>query len=442
MQLRFLGAAGEVTGSCFNLITANSNILVDCGLFQGQNDKAKNDALIQTDVPAIKYLFLTHAHLDHVGRLGRLLSQDFQGQIVTTAPTLDLARLVLEDAAHLNNRSDEKSDLFDITKITVALNNAKIIKYFENFKFDDVAVKFIDAGHILGSASLIVETEGKRLVFSGDIGNPPVPLLSPPQIPLDADYVVMESTYGGRIHESTPERHLILKNLITSALKEQGTILMPSFAIERTQEVLSELNGLIESKQLPRFPVYLDSPMAYSATKLFAKYRNWFNPQTRSKILQGDDVFHFPGLKIIKDANESKALNLDETPKLIIAGAGMMNGGRIVHHLKRWAPRSNTVIIIIGYQVEGTLGRQIYDGTRSVKINGDIVKINAKVKAIGAYSSHADQAKLLQWLSRSKPTNTFIVHGETQQSSSLARAIKQQYNLTTTFPVLNQTFEF
>lgn len=444
MTIKFLGAAREVTGSCYALTEAGATVLIDAGLFQGTDDVAKNLASPDINLAAARYLVLTHAHLDHTGRIGSLIRHGFNGKIIATAPTIELTKLIIEDAAHLAHEKNRQIlKIFDLAAIINRLNSAVAVKYNQKINLGDLSITLIDSGHILGSGSVIVETPKQKVIFSGDIGNPPVPLLNPPQSPEGIDYAIIESTYGGRVHESADLRKNLLAEYIGATLKNQGTILIPVFAVERTQEILSELNDLINSKRLPRFPVYLDSPMAIRATRLFTKYQSWFNPGFRDRIMHGDDPFWFPGLKLVKTTEESKAINLEVAPKLIIAGSGMLTGGRILHHLKHWGEKSNTLLLIIGYLVKGTLGRKIYDGTRNININGNQIRINATVKAIGAYSAHADQPKLIDWLAanQSPIKKVFIIHGELDQSKSLGAKINNQLGIPYEIPALNSICE-
>lgn len=299
-----------------------------------------------------------------------------------------------------------------------------------------------DAGHILGSSIIQIELEGQSLVFSGDLGNPPVYILRPTEIPDPSTVLVIESTYGDTVHKSREESEKKLTSTIRSCILNNGVLLVPAFAIERTQEILYHLNKLIEDGQLPKFPIFLDSPMAQHATEVFRKYPEYYNFDSLKRIAQNDDLFDFPGLNITTTRSESMMINECPPPKMIIAGSGMMHGGRIRHHLKRYITESSTNLLIIGFQVEGTLGRQLLDGAKSIRLFGKRLPVKASITSINGFSAHSDQPKLLHWIkSFQKPPKTiFITHGEINQQLGLAEAIESQLKLATNIPTYRSSY--
>jgi len=316
-----------------------------------------------------------------------------------------------------------------------------------------------DAGHILGSSIVEIRwrdktqntnnksqtSEFERIYFTGDLGNPPTPLLKPPYFPTDADYVVIESAYGSRVHEDRDERKNILQKVIVETIHRGGVLMVPSFAMERTQELLYELNGLFNSGKIPRVPVFVDSPLATNLTEVYRKHSDYFNKETMYIIESGDDIFNFPGLKFTRSAEESKQINDIPPPKIIIAGSGMSTGGRILHHERRYLPDPNSTILFIGYQVKDSLGRRILDGEKEVKIFGEKVAVNCKVEAIGGYSAHADQKMLLEWVKAAngggKLKKVFVVQGEEDSSLALARKIERALEVDAIVPKQGESFE-
>lgn len=448
MKITFLGAAQEVTGSHYLIeLDSGFKFVVDCGMFQGYKfaeDKNYDDFIYQPN--RVDAVLMTHAHLDHTGRLPKLVKDGFTGKIYSIEATRELTKIVLEDTAELMAEEalrDNHPPLYSLSDVGHIFTNWQTINYHQPFTIHEgVEVTYIDAGHILGSASVQIVAEGKTLNFSGDVGNPPVPFLQPTEYFDSSDTLVIESTYGGRLHEPSDKRQELLGQVIRETITNGGTLMIPAFAIERTQELLYEINNLIDLKQIPSVPIFLDSPMAIKTTKIFKDFDNLYNKPDQIKTDQ-DDPFNFPGFKMTAAVEESKAINDVKGPKVIIAGAGMMHGGRILHHALRYLPDPKSHLLIVGFQVQGSLGRRLFDGERDVKIFNENVHVNAKIQAIGAYSGHADQAGLLRFISeiKNKPKQIIITHGEVTQSEQLAQKIKEQFSVTPTIPKLGETIE-
>lgn len=436
MKLSFFGAAGEVTGSCSMFTVGEDKFLVDCGMFQGEQTKeAKNKESLPFNPVELKGVVITHAHLDHVGRLPLLVKNGYQGHFYATAPTIELVELILEDALHImvyNHRHLGTEMLYESDDIAKVMERFKPAVYKEKFSLtSDVTITLHDAGHIFGSAFVEVEAEGKRVVFSGDVGNAHVPILKDTEaLPKDIDLLVCESTYGNRLHETTTKRQEILTTLISEAIARGGVLMIPSFSLERTQELIYELNNLVDRQHvLPRIPIFLDSPLAIKATKVYLKYPEYYDAEAEKLLRNGDDLFDFPGLVMTETKEESKKINQTPGPKIIIAGSGMMNGGRILHHAIRYLSDKKNTLLIIGYQSEGTPGRKILEGHSPVEIMGERVAVNCQVKAIGALSAHADQEKLLAWIGAGKPKKVVLNHGEKDVAEVLAKKIQEGFGI-------------
>ena len=431
MQISFHGAAREVTGSCSLLTSGKNKILIDCGMFQGtQFNEAKNSDPFPFNPKELTSVIITHARLDHVGRLPLLIKGGYAGHIYATPPTAELTRLILEDALEVmiyNKRKFGSPILYESTDIANVIAQMKTVDYHQPYELPDLTFEFHDAGHIFGSAFVEIRAEGRRVVFSGDVGNVNVPILRDTEIlPDDIDVLVCESTYGDRLHESPMERQELLQGLISQAIGRGGTLMIPSFSLERTQELIYDLNDLIDRKhKLPRVPIFLDSPLAIDATKIYRKFPEYYDAEADRLVKRGDDLFEFPGLAMTETREESKHINQILGPKIIIAGAGMMNGGRIIHHAMRYLSDERNTLLIIGYQAQNTLGRKILDGESPLEIMGEKIPVRCHVKAIGALSAHADQNKLLDWIGggTSIPKKVLINHGEPNASEELAKRL-------------------
>ncbi|HEV7126842.1 MAG TPA: MBL fold metallo-hydrolase [Ktedonobacterales bacterium] len=447
MELTFHGAAGGVTGSCHLLFARGKHILVDCGLFQGADtttEQYTND--FGFDPRQVDYLLLTHAHLDHCGRMPLLVKHGFRGEIFATAATRDLARLVLMDAAglqveearragrhHRRHGDPPLQPAFDVPDVFDAMERfGRVARYQHALQLcPGIRATFGDAGHILGSAWILLDIEEqgehRRVVFSGDLGNRGKPIVNPPSPAPQADFVVMESTYGDRVHQSVEASVQELKQAIAETLKRGGNIVIPTFALERAQDLLYCLRELVEHQDLPyHLPVYLDSPMAISATDIFRRHPECLNARTQALFSDDHDPFTLPGVHFTRDTLQSMAINQVSGGAVIMAGSGMATGGRILHHLRHNLWREESSIVFVGYAAEGTLARRIIDGQRYVNIFGEEVRVAARVYTIGGFSAHADQHELLTWHRTSgTPVTTFLVHGEDAQRATLAQALQR-----------------
>ena len=463
MKLSFHGAAGEVTGSCHLVECAGKRILVDCGFFQGSREAHEdNCGDFGFDPASIDYLLLTHAHLDHCGRIPLLAKRGFNGEIITTAPTRDLAKLVMLDSAHIqeedarhasrrHRRGGKKTvePLFDLHDTLFALDyfgrNAEIDKPLT--LSEGVTATFINAGHILGSASIIFDLaengKKRRIVFSGDIGNTGRPVLKDPTPPPEADYVVMETTYGDRNHQSFDASVEELLDAVRQTLARGGNVVIPTFALERAQELLFFLSRAANAGQLPQsLPVFLDSPMATSATKIFRRHPSYFKSDFRESIISGKDPFRLPQLHFVRDASESRELNRIKSGAVILAGSGMCTGGRVRHHIKHnlWRPESS--VIFVGYAAKGTLARILVDGVKSIKLFGEHVSVKAHIHTINGFSAHADKAELLEWHSHTgKPRTTFLVHGDAETGMAAMQKSLEKRGMPTHCPALHEEIE-
>ena len=461
MRITFHGAARNVTGSCFLIDCGGKRLLIDCGLYQGNRDlDEENRNGFGFDPASIDYLLLTHGHLDHCGRIPLLNRQGFRGTILTTAASRELARLVLLDSARIQeeearyrnykaskrrNRGEAIEPLYNTLDALNSLDAFVDVASFEEPHdiCPGIRATFYEAGHILGSACILLELEEKgrqrRVLFSGDLGYDGRAILPDPAPPPPVDTVVMESTYGDRLHKSLTPSIEELYQAINITIARGGNVLIPSFALERTQELLYYLREGIEQQRLPRhLRVYLDSPMAISATQIFRRHRECFDEETWAVISAGRDPFELPGLEIIRDAAESMALK-HVSGAVIIAGSGMCTGGRIRHHLRHNLWRAETSVVFVGYAAGGTLARQIIDGAETVRVFQEEVEVNAEIYTIGGFSAHADQRELLNWHGRTgTPERTFLVHGEEKAMQVLATHLK---TTRVEMPRLHESFE-
>jgi metallo-beta-lactamase family protein len=458
MKLTFHGAAGMVTGSCYLLEAAGQKILIDCGMFQGDKETTKlNYEQFGFDPKSITYLLLTHAHIDHSGLIPKLAKWGFRGTIIATPPTADLAKIMLEDSArvsqddteHENRRRlriglPERSPLYELDDVKTACQLFHGVGYGEQYSLGDgISMKFRNAGHILGSAIIeLSATEGgktTKLVFSGDLGQGDTPLLDAPAIIEDADYVLVESTYGDRTHGETGLREQLLTKEVQETFRKGGMLMIPSFAIERTQELLYYLHRMDNRRSFPDEQVFLDSPLASEATRIFNSHMDYFSRELKKEFKA---PFAFGKLKFLKSGEESRSMNDYEKPCIIIAGSGMCTAGRIRYHLKYhlWNPQNT--LLFVGYQAEGTLGRVILEGAKIVRMMGIEVAVKAKVHQIESFSSHADSEGLVGWVSgfRKKPKKVFIVHGEAAASKALGASL-QKIGFATHIPTLGESVE-
>ena len=472
MKITFLGATKTVTGSNFLVEGAGKKFLVDCGLFQGKaTEELENQEPFEYDINSIDFMLLTHAHIDHSGRIPKLYKEGFRKNIIATKATCDLCSIMLPDSGHIQemeiewtNKKRKRKGEEPLEPLYTAEEAARSLELFRAVKYDEVIeidenihVRFNDAGHMLGSASIEVwiNENGKeeKIVFSGDLGNNDIPLLSEPTMIEDTDYLIMESTYGSRLHMKNDDKAEMFLDIVSETLERGGTVVIPSFAVGRTQEILFEINKLKDKRddedfrkkyeELMRVPVYVDSPLAISATEVFKENMDLFDEETQKYISEGNNPLEFPGLKFTRTVEESKALNESDESCIIISASGMCDVGRIKHHLKHniWNPLNT--ILFVGYQAPGTLGYSIVNGAKKVKIFGEEMAVNAQIEYIEGYSGHADQEGLLNFIYSfiKKPKHIFLIHGEPESQDILKNKIIETTNLPVTIPSFGETYE-
>ena len=438
MKIKFLGAAGTVTGSSY-LVTANSgeSILIDLGLFQGPHEiDALNYRPFEVNCASLAGVILTHAHLDHCGRLPILINHGFTGKIYMTAPTADLTELSLLDSAKINEEDHPDTMLYDKEQVYRLIRQFEQVEYHTPFYIGSFTILFRDAGHIMGSASIGITVDGKHIVFSGDLGNSPEDITMPTETIRSADVVIMESTYGDRNHpQGKPSDSL--RTEIAAVMESGGTVLIPAFSLERTQELLHLIYHIH-----PTIPVYLDSPMAQKATVIYEKYKHLMNPEILADF-KIHDPFIFPALQLIESRRDSGNMLRSDGPKVIIAGSGMMTGGRVLGHAQVLLPRESTRLLIVGYQGEGTLGRALLEGQKEIRIYGEDVRVAAHISETQTMSSHADQRQLMHWLSAMDGVQKVILtHGENGPRGVFAEKIKTELHMTdVNMPLLNEEIE-
>ena len=473
MKITFLGATRTVTGSNFLVEACGKKFLVDCGMWQGKAEiEEENAEEFAFNPQEIDFMLLTHAHIDHSGRIPKLYNEGFRNKIYAHKATCDLCALMLPDSGHIQemesqwkNKKRLRKGEKEVPPIYTAEDAAKSLEIFEPVQYDqiieitpDIHVRFNDAGHMLGSSIIELWTneDGKetKTVFTGDLGNNDIPLLSEPTMIESTDYLVMESTYGSRLHMRNDEKAQLFLNIVSETLDNGGTVVIPSFAVGRTQEILYEINKLKDEnnndeefkrkyKTLMKANVFVDSPLAISATEVFRENMNLFDEETQKEIAKGDNPLEFPGLKFTQTADESKALNEDTRPNIIISASGMCEVGRIKHHLKHnlWNPKST--ILFVGYQAPGTLGYNIVNGAKTVKIFGEEIAVNARIEYIEGYSGHADQEGLMNFIYSfiKKPEHIFLVHGEPESQDILREKIETETGLGVTVPEFGETYD-
>lgn len=430
--LGFYGGVGSVTGANFMLDTGKFALLVDCGLVQGDKFAAEINATpFVYDPGKVDVLLVTHAHADHIGRIPKLVRDGFKGTIYSTEPTRDLARLMFEDALKIMQMEavrDQREAIYGAEDIQLALSFWKTKPYEEPFALgDDIVATLCDAGHILGSATVSLVRGGKKIVFTGDLGNVPQPLLSAPTIPTDYDYLVMESVYGDRSHEEVAERSELLKGYIEETIRTKGTLIIPAFSIERTQGMLLEINNLIESKQIAPIKTFLDSPLAIRVTEVYRRSNAFLSLDIQQQIKDGDDIFEFDGLSFTETVKESSQIARIDGPKIIIAGSGMSHGGRIRAHEKEYLDEKNCIVLLVGYQTVGSVGRLLQDGAKQIFIDGMRVKVKAKIATIRGYSGHADRDQLVEFVHGGlspKTKQIFVTMGEERSSLFLTQRLR------------------
>lgn len=458
MKLKFLGGARTVTGSCFYMECNNLKFLVECGMYQGEDAEEINKAAFDFNPEEIDYVFVTHAHLDHSGMLPRIVKEGFKGRIITTSATKDLLEIMLYDSAHI-----QESDTEWLTRKALRAGNPPVIplyttedvrnvmplidikKYGEIFHIGNgIKYRFLDAGHILGSGTLELwfqdSPKEKKIVFSGDIGKKGNPIVKDPLNPVEADFIVMESTYGNRLHKPLKESIDELVDAVKTTIKRGGNVYIPSFAVGRAQDLLYILNNLVRKKRLYNINVYLDSPLAQEATKIYLSHPECFDEDAK-KLFTTKDHNDSIKLHFVQSAQESMALNKIKSGIIVIAGSGMCDGGRIRHHLKHNLWRSECSVIFVGFQGKGTLGRKIVDGAKTVHILGEEIAVKASIYTINGFSAHADQAELIEWISFFKDSpEVFIVHGEEEVSMVFSSLVNERFGFKTYVPEKGEMF--
>lgn len=459
MMLKFLGGARTVTGSCIHVECDRVNILVDSGLFQGENSDETNRRSFEFNPEDIDFIFLTHAHIDHSGMIPRIVREGFTGRIITTQATRDLLEIMLYDAAHIQEtdaawqtRRALRAGRIPAEPLYTGEDVKKTLPFIDVRPYDAVIslgkgmkYRFIDAGHILGSGTLEFwfqeGREEKKIVFSGDIGKKDNPIIRDPSAPVEADFVVMESTYGNRLHKPLKDSIDELVQAITVTFRKGGNVYIPAFAVGRAQDLLYILNDLVREKRLPNLHVYLDSPLAEEATKVYLAHPECFDEEAR-KNFTTKDVDDALKLHFVKSVQDSMALNRMKSGILVIAGSGMCEGGRIRHHLKHNLWRKECSIIFVGYQGRGTLGRQIVDRAARVRVLEEEIAVQASIYTINGFSAHADQAELIGWLAHIKNSpEVFVVHGEEEVAVSFGELVREKVGLKTYIPDRGEVFE-
>lgn len=445
MKLTFHGGVKEVTGANYLLESNGTKILIDCGLRQGGvfSEKHNWDDFAY-DPKEISAVFPTHAHIDHTGRLPKLVRDGFTGKVYSTPPTKDFANLLLLDSEHILLQEAERlkrPPLYGIREVEELMANWEGIPYHQPVNVGPFKITSYSAGHILGSSIVVVEAEGKKIAFSGDLGNSPAPIIGPYELLEDIDYCVTESTYGNRTHPEITEG--IIEDTIEETVRAGGVLIIPAFAMERTQKLLFEINELVENGRVPKVPIFLDSPLAIKLTEVYKKYQDYFDEATINLLSKDKTLFDFPGLKKTLTTQESKNINEVPDPKVIIAGSGMSQGGRILHHEKRHLSDPKSTILFIGYQAKNSLGRRIQQGDEAVKIHGEEIPVRCRKVTIDGYSAHADLRQLTEWLHpmRLSLKKVFVVQGEEEASQSLTQKIINELAVRAEIPEDGGTYE-
>ena len=455
MRVEFLGGVRTVTGSSTLLEKGSLKWLVDCGMFQGGKELEDRNWKIQPyQAKNLSFILLTHAHIDHSGLIPKLVKEGFRGKVISTKATLDLCDVMLQDSGHIQemeaewqNRKGKRAGKGEAVPLYTMKDAEKCLRYFQSVNYDEilqladgVKVRFRDAGHILGSAiiEIWVEEGGqeKKLIFSGDLGNFDQPIIRDPSIVEEGDILWLESTYGDRLHKTREETLQELLKIVQEAMAHQAKVVIPAFAVERTQDIIYTLGQFIREGSIPPIPIYIDSPLAISATEIFKKNPDCFDGETQDLLSGGENPLDIPGILYTQTTEESKAINEDPGPGIIVSASGMCDSGRIKHHLKHHLWRQESHIVIIGYQAEGTIGRRIVDGAKTVRLFGEEIAVKAHIHTLGGFSAHADQRGLLDWVSHihNPQLEVFVNHGEEKISMTLAQLISDRFHFNAIVP--------
>ncbi|HNV69287.1 MAG TPA: MBL fold metallo-hydrolase [Candidatus Ozemobacteraceae bacterium] len=462
MNITFHGAVGCVTGSCYQVQCGETNFLVDCGMFQGSKTlKEYNYRDFPFDPAKLSFVLVTHAHIDHTGMLPKLVKKGFNGKIYGLDPTVDLLRFMLPDSAKIQemeveqkNRRNARKGVEPLVPVYSMEDAEKTLRLLygvsENLPVNPgpgVRVTYRNAGHVLGSSFIEVElTEAgktRRVTFGGDLGGKGHPIIKDPETPTETDILLIESTYGDRLHQEDSKESRLekLAQVVQATIKRRGNVVIPSFALERTQDLLFDLLTLMDQKRLPQIPVVIDSPLASESTKIFAKYPEYYDEETTELLKKQGNLFDHPNFRFTKSVEESMQLNQAERT-IILSSSGMCDAGRIKHHLKHQLWKKANTILFVGYQAEGTLGRLLLDGAKTVRIHGDEVRVEAKIDRISGYSGHADQRELLEWLKGvTVRDRVFVIHGEDEARAEFARLVSERLQLRAVIPQMGQSFD-
>jgi metallo-beta-lactamase family protein len=452
-SITFCSGVGNATGSNFlfevgSADTRPCRVLVDCGLIQGGTYATEqNRKPFSYDPATIDFLFVTHAHADHIGRIPKLVKEGFRGPIYSTEATRAITELMFEDALKIMRREAADSGtevMYGNDEVAAALREWRTLSYHESITLPGGVVALPkDAGHILGSAYYEFARGGRTVVFSGDLGNSPSLLLNDTEPLREATYLVIESVYGDRNHEDKSVRREKLRQALEHAISERGVLVIPAFSLERSQDILYELNHMVEDGEVPSVPVFLDSPLAIKVTDVYRRMRHEFKSPVQREIAAGDDIFKFPKLKFTISTEQSERIDLVPSPKVIIAGGGMSEGGRVIGHEQSYLPNPRNTILLVGYQAAGTLGRALLEGVKEVMIHGKRVEVHAKIMSINGYSSHKDSNHLVEFVARSESTleKVFVAMGEPKSSLFLAQRIRDELGIEAIFPELGSTHQ-